>query len=514
MRTRRDVASADGAAGIKTRRDRASGHGVAGIKTRRDRASGHGVAGITRLPALLVLAAGLAGCVGLPPKPQPVKLPAVAPLSDPGIEGAAWPDRQWWKQYGDPDLDALIEMALEHAPTLATARARLTNARESVRIAGAESGAHVQAVGDGSRTRLSDNGLFPPDLLGFHWYDQFDLGLQASYTFDWWGKQKDAVAAAMDQAHAAGADRSAAALMLESSVADTYFGWQSDQARLALAREHAATISREQAITTARIDADLDAADEANRAASSLAAVREQAAALDGSAKLRIVALAALVGRAGDELPGLTAKPLPATSKGVPDGVKIDLIARRADLTASRWRVEAAERNRDAARAEFYPDVSINALVGLQSRDLSKLLLYSSRVPDIGAAVHLPLFDAGRLKARYGASQAAIEAAVADYQETLIGAARDVATQATSRAQIAAERAERQTAVGAAQRLQQSAAARVRQGIVDPRTELTATESWMDQRDALLQLDAAALSSDIGLQRALGGGYERDEKTL
>jgi multidrug efflux system outer membrane protein len=173
--------------------------------------------------------------------------------------------------------------------------------------------------------------------------------------------------------------------------------------------------------------------------------------------------------------------------------------------------VEAAQKNRDAARAEFYPDISINALVGLQSRDLGSLLHYSSRVPDVAAAVHLPIFDAGRLKARYGASQAAIDAAVASYQDTLVGAARDVATQAAARAQFAAQREQRQVEVDAAQRLQASAAARVRQGITDSAAELTATESWIEQRDALLQLDAAALSSDIGLQRALGGGYQRNE---
>ncbi|MGO8855440.1 MAG: efflux transporter outer membrane subunit [Steroidobacteraceae bacterium] len=465
-----------------------------------------------RLRALLVLAAAcVAGCAGLPPKPQPVILPADAPLSDLAAGGGVWPARDWWKRYQDPDLDKLIEMALEYSPTLATAHARLDTARQSVRLAGAESGAHVQAVGDASRQRLSDNGLFPPDLLGFHWYDQYDLGLQASYTFDWWGKQKDSVAAAIDEAHAAQADKTAAALMLASSVADTYYGWQTDQSRLTLAREHEATIVREDSITTARVRAEVDAADEVNRTATSLAAVREQIAVLDGSAKLRIVALAALVGRSSADLPGLTVKPLPAISNGLPDDVKIDLIARRADLTASRWRVEAAEKNREGARAEFYPDISINALIGLQSRDLGTLLLYGSRVPDFGAAIHLPIFDAGRLQARYGASQAAIAAAVANYQDTLIGAARDVATQATSRAQIAAQRAQRLIEVDAAARLKLSAAARVKQGVTDLRAELTATESWIDQRDALLQLDAAALSSDIGLQRALGGGYERDQ---
>jgi multidrug efflux system outer membrane protein len=459
----------------------------------------------------ILAALWVGGCAGLPPKPAPVKLANEAPLSDIGADGGEWPAPDWWKRYHDPTLDQLIDMALGSSPTLATAHARFDNARQSVRLAGAAAGAHVEATGDASRQRLSDNGLFPPQLLGFHWYNQYDLGLQASYTFDWWGKQKDSVEAAMDEAHAAQADRSAAALMLASSVADTYFGWQADESRLVLAREHEATVDRERGLTAARIRAELDAADEVLHADSGLAAVREQVAALEGSARLRVVALAALVGRPAAELPAMTVKPLPAAGNGLPDDVKIDLIARRADLTASRWRVEAAEKNREAARAEFLPDVSINALIGLQSIDVGNLLEYGSRVPAATAAVHLPIFDAGRLKARYGASQAAIDSAVAAYQDTLVNAARDVATQATSRAQIAAQRAQRLIEVDAAQRLKLSAAARVRQGVTDPRAELTATESWIDQRDALLQLDAAALSSDIGLQRALGGGYQRNE---
>ncbi|MEA3135330.1 MAG: hypothetical protein QOG17_3176 [Gammaproteobacteria bacterium] len=458
---------------------------------------------------VLLLAVSMAGCAGLPPKPTPVKLSSDVPLSDLASDGGAWPAPDWWKRYHEADLDRLIDMGLASSPTLATAHARFDTARQSVRIAGAAAGARLEASGDASRQRLSDNGLFPPQLLGFHWYNQYDLGLQASYTFDWWGKQKASVEAAMDEAHAAQADRSAAALLLESSIADTYFGWQADQSRLALARERETTVVRERSIAAARIRAELDSADEAQRADSSLAAVREQIATLEGSARLRMVALAALVGRPPAELPVMTAKPLPAVGNGLPDDVKIDLIARRADLTASRWRVEAAEKNRRSARADFFPDVSINALVGVQSIDVGTLLKYNSRVPSAAAAIHLPIFDAGRLQARYGATQAAIDTAVASYQDTLVSAARDVATQATSRAQIAAQRAQRVIEVDAAQRLKLSAEARVRQGVTDSRSELTATESWLQQRDALLQLDAAALSSDIGLQRALGGGYER-----
>src|ERR1700688_5016167 len=286
------------------------------------------------------------GCTGLPSKQKAVQLPSAAPLDGLDIAGGGdWPAKEWWKRYQDPTLDQLIELGLASSPTLATAHARYDSARQSVRIAGAESGVRVDASGDAQRQRLSDNGMFPPRLLGFTWYNQFDLGLQASYTFDWWGKQRDAIEAAMDQAHAAQADRSAAALMLASSIADTYFGWQADQGRIALARERAGVVEGEGAIAGARVKADLDAAEDTDRSDLALASAREVIAALEGSAKLRVVALAALVGRSIGELPALQARLLPELSDSLPDDVKIDLISRRADLTASRWRVEAAERN-------------------------------------------------------------------------------------------------------------------------------------------------------------------------
>lgn len=107
-----------------------------------------------------------------------------------------------------------------------------------------------------------------------------------------------------------------------------------------------------------------------------------------------------------------------------------------------------------------------------------------------------------------GAAQAAVDVAAASYQDTVVSAARDVAAQASTLAQIAAQRAERGKQVDAAAALQKSAAARVKQGVVDPRAELRAVESLTQERDALLELDAAAVSANIGLTRALGGGYD------
>jgi multidrug efflux system outer membrane protein len=456
----------------------------------------------------------LAACAGFPGKQKPVALPAAAPIS--GLDetaGGSWPEREWWHRYADPTLNMLIDQAVATAPTLATAHARFDAARETVREAGAASGARVDFVGDAERQRLSDNGIisfFPASLSpGFNWYNQFDLGLKASYTFDWWGKQRALVESAVDQAHAAQAERSAAALSLESAIADTYFGWQADQARLALARERLAVVQREGLIATQRVRAELDSAANLPKADGAIAAVQEQIAALEGSAQLRIVALAALVGRPAADLPPLTARALPTFPADLPDNVRLDLISRRADITASRWRVEAAERRLDSARAEFYPDLSINALAGLNSLTSSKLLEYGSRAPSAGVAIHLPIFDAGRLKAQYRGAEFLIDAAVSTYDQAIVDAARDVATQVATRAQIAAERSQRVIQLGAAEQFEKSEAARVRQRVADLRAELVAAEMTMQQRDALLQLDAAALSNDISLQRALGGGYQR-----
>jgi multidrug efflux system outer membrane protein len=469
-----------------------------------------------RLLSILPTVVALSACAGFPAAPRPVTLPDAVPLAvaadataaGDGLTGGAWPEADWWRRYQDATLDTLIAAGLANAPTLQTAHARFEAARESVRLAGAASGAQVGLAGDLDRQRLSDNGLFPPELLGFHWYNQADLGLQFSYSFDWWGKQRAAIEAAVDSAHAVAADRSAAALALASSIAETYYGWQADQQRLQLAGERLALAERSGRIAADRVHADLDPLEPVRNATIDLAATREQIAALEGSARLRIVALAALVGRPADELPPLVAKPLPHVVGALPDNVRIDLIGRRADITASRWRVEAAEQNVKGARAQFYPDISINALAGLSAIRVDRLLEYGSRAPEAGLAVSLPIFDAGRLKARYRGSEAQLRTAIASYDQALVDAARDVATQLATRQQVLAQRAQRLIEVDAAERLRNGATEKLRQGLIDIRPEQTTAQALLAQRDALALLDAQALIADIGLQRALGGGYD------
>jgi len=457
---------------------------------------------VVRPPILLASALALAAC-SIPPKPHLPPLRPDAPLS--GLAGdAQWPDPQWWKRYGDAQLDALEERALASAPALDEAQRRFDIALRSIDIASAEGGLSAQGNAQVQRQRLSENGLIPPRFLGFTWYNQGDLSLQFKYDFDFWGKTRAAVEAAVDEAHAAAAERSAAELLVSSAVADTYFGWQGDQAHLALARDTLAALERSRALEEKRVQRGIDPPDALHQSDAQIAAAREQEAGYAGAAPVRLAALAALIGVAPADIP------LPAVDTQLPADLGTDLIARRPEVVANRWRVESALRRVDRARAAFYPDISLGALVGLQSVDLDKLFSAGSRMGGFGPALHLPLFALGGLHAAYGISQAQLAAAASQYDASVVDAARDVATQALGLRQLEARRSERARQLAATEALERSAAARVRRGLADDRSLLAARAQVLAQRDAMATLDAQAVAAELALTKALGGGYRSD----
>jgi outer membrane protein, multidrug efflux system len=453
----------------------------------------------------------LAACASTPKKLGLPTLRDDVPLA--GLQAparAGWPAASWWHQYDDPQLDWLMDQAMQQSPDLALAQSRVQNADQSARLAAAQLGLSINGNAQIARTRMSNHGLIPTKFLGFSWYNQADLGVQLQYDFDWWGKKRAMVEAALDQAHAAEAQRSAAALAIQYAVADTYFGWQADQARLRLTDQLLATQQQFLHIAELRVRQGVDLPDEAQKARAQLAAVREMRVALDGSAKIRRAALASLLGVAPAQLPQLEARPLPAVERGVPSQAGLDLIARRPDIAASRWQVEAALKQTDAARAEFLPDISITALAGLSSIDMGKLFTAGSRTFALTPALHLPIFNGGALEANYGLSKAQLDAAVAQYDSTVLTAAREVATQALGAEQIAARQHEQQAELDADQQLLANAQARARQGVRDARESLGAQTELLQQRDAATQLQAQALSTDLALIKALGGGYRND----
>lgn len=468
------------------------------------------IASVVRPLVVFAVALAVASC-SIPPKPDAPVLRNEAPLAGLAApRGGVWPQAQWWMRYHDAQLNDFEQKALAAAPSLDEAHRRFDIALRSIDSARAAGGLSSQFNAQVQRQRLSEHGLIPSQFLGFTWYNQGDLSLQFKYDFDFWGKQRAAVEAAVDNARTAQAERSAATLLLTTAVADTYFGWQADQARLALAKETVAALEHNHMLASKRVARGIDPPDTLHQADAQIAAAREAQAAYAGSAPIRLAALGALLGIAPADMPQLVGKPLPAIDPALPDNLGLDLLARRPDIAARRWQVEAALQHAVQARAEFYPDISLGAMAGLSSIDLDKLLTPGSRVAGIGPALHLPVFELAGLRAAYGVSQAQLAAAAAAYDTAVVDAARDVATQALTLAQIDARRGARAQQVAAARALQETAAARVRRGVSDDRSLLAAEVQVLQQRDAAAALHAQAISTEIALTKALGGGYRME----
>jgi outer membrane protein, multidrug efflux system len=448
------------------------------------------------------------------PPPSQAALRETAPVVAPATQApGSWPGTQWWHNYADPVLAQLVETALGTGPSIAAADARIRAAEEQVRVAGAALGLAVNAQAGYSRQRLSDNGMIPPEFLGFHWYDQSDLGVAVRYQFDWWGKQRAAMEGAIDRARASAAERQAATLGLAAAVSAAYFHWQADSAHVTLQEQAVALRERQLAIAQARQAADLDHADAVLEATRQLAGQREQLAAARGARQLDLVNLAGLLGVEATALPALIVRPLPRVDSNLPADVGTNLLARRPDIQASRWRVEAALRDTDAARASFYPDISLHALAGLSSIDVGKLLESGSRAPQFGFAIDLPLFDAGLRRARHAAAAAALDIAVAAYNDAVVNAAHEAGLAIATLEQAGAQRAQRERQQAAARSLSIAAEARLQRELTHSGPVLAARLTELTEQEQLVRVNLAAVLADVQLKQALAGDAAPREAT-
>lgn len=466
-----------------------------------------------RHAAALAAAALLAACAGtggLAPRSVPIdpaSLQANRSLAGAPLTRAEWPDADWWKRFGDAQLNALVDEALADNPSMGAARARLDRAAALAGAAGAPLTPHVGAGADLNRQRFSGTGIFPPPIGG-SWYTQSQLTLQFSYELDFWGKNRAAYDAALGQARAAEVDGFAARLLLSAAVAHAYaqLGHAFDQLDVAQA-----TLAQRQAIldlTRQRLAAGLDTKVELKQAEASIPAARQRIAQIEEDIALARNQLAALAGKGPDrglsiERPRAEPRPL-----ALPSTLPADLVGRRPDVVAQRWRVEAAQRDVDSARAQFYPNVNLAALAGVQSVMPSKLLTKESAIPMADAAVQLPIFDGGRLRGNLGAKDADYDLAVEQYNQTVLDAVREVVDRLTSLRSVDTQSTEARTGLSAAEEAYAVAVARYRAGLGNYLQVLAAETQVLDQKNLKADLRYRELDLSIDLIRALGGGFD------
>jgi NodT family efflux transporter outer membrane factor (OMF) lipoprotein len=467
---------------------------------------------MSRRTALLApLVVALAGCASFgdsktqstpidPARLQSAKTFGNAAASD-------WPHADWWRTMGDAQLASLIDEGLAQSPTLAGAQARVRKAEALARLAGAALAPQVNGSGSAVYQRFSENYIFPPPFGGA-WYWQSSATLDFSYEFDFWGKNRAAVRAAVGEQRAAQADTFAARLVLSVAIAQAYLELERDYAQLDVAHATLDQRVKLQELTAQRFTAGLDSRVELKQAETAVPETREQIARLEEAIALTRNRIAALLGAGPDR--GLAIQ-RPATrpaAQGLPANLPAELIGRRPDIIANRLRVEAASADIDVAKASFYPNVSLTGFIGLQSLGLADFLKAGSLVAGAGPAVSLPVFNGGRLRANLAGKQADYDAAVEQYNASLVEALHEVADQLASLRSLEVQRKEQRLALASAQEAYDLSVVRYREGLGNYLQVLSAESQVLAQRSLAADLDARGRVLSVNLIRALGGGYE------
>ncbi len=412
----------------------------------------------------------------------------------------------WWTAFGDAQLNQLVARALEGSPSLRVAQARVRQAQAATGIARAGTLPTVQGDIELTRNRFTENEFIPPPYAGHSYWDNKVL-LEASYGLDLWGKDRAAHEAALDNEHAAQAEALAVRLSLQTAVVRSYLQLALAYAQLDVAQ---ATLDQQQQIldiTQKRYKAGLGTQLEVSQAETSLPSSRTQMEQLHEAITQQGIRLAALSGAGPGEGARIARPQLDlARILPLPDAIPAHWLARRPDLSAQRWHIEAASKNIEAARARFYPDIDLKAFAGYQSLDFTHLLDPSSILTGFGPAITLPIFNGGKLRAQLGASAAAYDIAVENYNETLVTALAQAASRISTIRSLEAQLGNTQQALASAQKAYRLALTGYRAGLTEYLNVLSTQSRLFEEQRRMAQLQAERLDAHATLIEALGGG--------
>lgn len=423
-----------------------------------------------------------------------------------------WPSQDWIDRFGDPQLGALAREAIAGSPTLQAAQARVEAARAVAE--GARSGLYpdLDIRGGVSRQRISQTDLLGATPLSGRWVNQVQLSSGLTYDLDFWGKHRSALQAALSGVREAEAENQAAQLLLATGVARVYARLATLYALRDITTRTIAQRRELSALGKARLAAGLDTQVGLTLQDADLASAEADLTHIDDEIDLTRHQIAALLGKGPDRglaitqpvlLTDAARQPIPA----LPDDARIGLLARRPELVAARWRVEAASKDIEVARAEFLPDVTLSAMAGLTTITPSDFLLGASRAFAFGPSLRLPVFEGGRLRANLHGRYADYDAAVADYNQTLTNALRETADTVGSLQAVAAETTQRQRAVVLSEHAYALASGRWQAGLANQLAVLTAQDGVLAQQRQVAQLQGQQIDLNFRLVWALGGGY-------
>ena len=455
---------------------------------------------LTLLSALL-----LSACVDSPPttpqqsevQPQSLGLGSAAPQ---------FPDA-WWKAFHDPQVDRLAELALAGNPSLQAALARLRAAQAELSVSRAADRPQLSLDGEDQRELFSKNYIIPPPFGGtYQWFGQVEGNL--TWNIDFWGKQAAIIARDRNASEAAYFDAAAARLALSGALAQTYVNLFLAYEDNDIAAETVAEREEILKLTQGRFNSGLENASAVEQAKALVALARANVKATAAQRDMDVHALAALTGQGADFYASIV-RPTPNldTALPLPTSLPADLLARRPDILAAEARVRAAAKGREAAHADFYPNINLAAFAGFQAIGLSRLLTGDSFTMGVGPAVHLPIFDAGQIRAHYAGATAQLDSAVADYNGAVLNAVKQTEDAMTQVASLESQRADQQEALDSAGRSFKLAQTRYTTGLSDQILMLTAESTLLTAREQMAALVANSTIQRVTLLLSVGGGF-------
>ncbi|HCN6789352.1 TPA: multidrug efflux transporter outer membrane subunit MdtP, partial [Escherichia coli] len=345
------------------------------------------------------------------------------------------------------------------------------------------------------------------------------VGLFAGLDLDLWGVHRSAVAAAIGAHNAALAETAAVELSLTTGVAQLYYSMQASYQMLDLLEQtrdvidyavkaHQSKVAHGLEAHQSKVAHGLEAQVPFHGARAQILAVDKQIAAVKGQITETRESLRALIGAGASDMPEIKPVALPQVQTGIPATLSYELLARRPDLQAMRWYVQASLDQVDSARALFYPSFDIKAFFGLDSIHLDTLFKKTSRQFNFIPGLKLPLFDGGRLNANLEGTRAASNMMIERYNQSVLNAVRDVAVNGTRLQTLNDEREMQAERVEATRFTQRAAEAAYQRGLT---SRLQATEARLPvlaEEMSLLMLDSRRVIQSIQLMKSLGGGYQ------
>ena len=422
---------------------------------------------------------------------------------------AHWPDRQWWTVFADPQLDGLVEAAVNDNPTQAIAAARL---REALAVAGQAKAATLptlDALGSLNRRHWPESGYYNGGLFsGQNTFDNSAL-LSFDYPLDIFGGRRNAAESALDAAHVAAADQRSAELNLAGNVVRSYIQLSLQYMLLDVAQENLRDQQHTLQLANQRFNAGFGTKLEISQAESPLPQSLLTIEQIQEAIAIEKNELAALTGRgpgAGDDIaiPHLTF----SVSVVLPSALPAELIGHRPDIVARRWDVEAQARSIDSAKAAFYPNIDIKSSVGgaAVGAVFSTFLRMSSVEFTGGPAISLPIFEGGRLRASLAGASARYDIAVAGYNDAILQALNQIANQVVSFQSLEKQEVLAKRSVATAQQNYDLAENQFKRGLTDYVNVLSANDLLLTQQQGLRRVTANRFVAYTNLMVALGGG--------